>query len=181
MNLDSFLEEYNSLKARLADMKDNLGDELSGQIANKMFGGLFQKHPQLVGFLFTGYTPFFNDGEECTYSVYLRDETVAVTKGSLPFVGYELDEDMQTALKQAGIDIDTVETVDLDYELESDWRKRSLLEDESGRYAIRKDVEEAVGAAEEFFKDFMPDHSQFCVLKTPSGVITMFREECQHE
>lgn len=180
MNLDSFLQEYTSLKNRLAEMKNNNFDDLANQVAEKMFGEVFRVYPQLVGFSFLGYTPYFNDGDECVYRVYLLDEGVAVTKGSLDLQGECLNDSLEAALKSAGFDLDTVEGVSLLYNRDQPWQERERLEKETGREALRRDVEAAVNAAEEFFKDFLPDHSQFSVIRGQEG-LTMLREDLDHE
>jgi len=51
----------------------------SEKLISKGFKEIFKKHPDLQSFSWTQYTPYFNDGDECTFSantesIYINDE-----------------------------------------------------------------------------------------------------------
>lgn len=51
-------------------------DQLNDLIFKMVVSSLFEEHPTLKKFSFTGYTPTFNDGEECTFTLGLDYPTV---------------------------------------------------------------------------------------------------------
>lgn len=63
------LKELNkSIKARMEEVSKMIKDE--GQKALKAaFDEVFKKYPELHGVVWTQYTPYFNDGEECEFRV----------------------------------------------------------------------------------------------------------------
>jgi|SRR5690606_7729253 len=56
------------LKAKYQAIKKEM--EENGKSALKeVFSIFFEKHPEIKGIVWTQYTPYFNDGEACTFSV----------------------------------------------------------------------------------------------------------------
>ena len=63
MNLEALKEKQNEiskLKAEAQQMASDAFDEFCKQI--------FEKHPKIESFGWTQYTPYFNDGDTCTFS-----------------------------------------------------------------------------------------------------------------
>lgn len=56
-------------KTQIAELRQTLLEE-----SQSLFGGaakeFFAEYPELESFSFTAYTPYFCDGDECTYSVH---------------------------------------------------------------------------------------------------------------
>lgn len=59
------LEELKALKKQYQDALSSFGKEALAGI----FKPLFDEHPTLTAIRWTQYTPFFNDGETCTFGV----------------------------------------------------------------------------------------------------------------
>lgn len=66
--LDELLSGYNALEAELLERKRHLSETLRPKF-QEAFTQFFERHPKLEAIKFTAYTPYFNDGEECVYSV----------------------------------------------------------------------------------------------------------------
>lgn len=65
MNSAELVKQYGeSKKILMAQLKENFGAEIKQ---------LFVKHNQVHHIRFSAYTPYFNDGEPCTYSVNYYD------------------------------------------------------------------------------------------------------------
>lgn len=60
-------DSYNKTRDKIAALLDEARVE-----AKKLFTEeskqLFEEHPKLIGFRYSQYTPYFNDGDECTFS-----------------------------------------------------------------------------------------------------------------
>lgn len=67
--------ERDTLTARIKDAATSLFTDASKD--------LFEKHPKLNSFSWTQYTPYFNDGEPCEFSVYKDYITVTDTDGNV--------------------------------------------------------------------------------------------------
>jgi len=60
-NFTNLIERYEAARAALmAEGKDAI---------EKEFQAIFERHPELTVIKWTQYTPYFNDGEECVFSV----------------------------------------------------------------------------------------------------------------
>jgi hypothetical protein len=67
MNEQTLLEQYNDFKAKVQELKDQL--KVTGEkFMVENFKTIFEKYPKLQSVRWTAYTPWFNDGEPCTYS-----------------------------------------------------------------------------------------------------------------
>src|SRR5688572_30748584 len=60
------LKELNELKAAYETALREKGQE----IIKVAFRDMFEKHPDLISLRWTQYTPYFNDGDACTFSVH---------------------------------------------------------------------------------------------------------------
>lgn len=66
MLIDRVREAEKALKEAMDKIKDS--DVMD------VFRPVFEKHPELESFSWSQYTPYFNDGEECTFHVRDIDE-----------------------------------------------------------------------------------------------------------
>lgn len=61
MNIDD-------IKTQFADLRKQVQEGFNAKLLEAL-QPLFDKYPKLESLSFTVYTPYFNDGEECTYQV----------------------------------------------------------------------------------------------------------------
>jgi len=61
-------EKIEALKAKVAELNKQVREE-SQRLLNEGFTEVFEKYPKLLSFSWNQYTPYFNDGDECTFSV----------------------------------------------------------------------------------------------------------------
>lgn len=80
------MEILEKIKTQIAEF-DAKRKDLLASLKNEfapMVAPLFEKHPKIKSFQWNQYTPYFNDGEECTFSVNIDYPTVN---------GYNEDDD----------------------------------------------------------------------------------------
>ncbi len=65
MNLDKIKELRASLEAKQKEFNDLMRVEFQNGTKE-----LFEENPGLESFSFRGYSPYFNDGEECVFSAH---------------------------------------------------------------------------------------------------------------
>lgn len=68
-------EELKQMNAELEELKKAHLEKSKG-IFTSVAAQLFAKHPALQSFGWTQYTPYFNDGEECTFSAHTSDPEI---------------------------------------------------------------------------------------------------------
>ena len=61
-------EKIEALKAKVAELNKQVREE-SQRLLNEGFAEIFEKYPKLLSFSWNQYTPYFNDGDECTFRV----------------------------------------------------------------------------------------------------------------
>ena len=61
-------EKIEALKAKVAELNKQVREE-SQRLLNEGFTEVFAKYPKLLSFSWNQYTPYFNDGDECTFRV----------------------------------------------------------------------------------------------------------------
>ncbi len=66
--MSALLKELKDKTAEINQIKSNLVKELQPKFKD-LFMPLFDKYSDLIGVRWTQYTPYFNDGEECIFSV----------------------------------------------------------------------------------------------------------------
>lgn len=66
MNEKSLLEQYNDFKGKVQELKDQL-KQTGEKFMVENFKTIFSKYPTLQSVSWTAYTPWFNDGEPCTF------------------------------------------------------------------------------------------------------------------
>ena len=65
---DEMLTEFETMKAELLKRQVELSVSIRPKF-HEAFALIFKRHPKLENITFTAYTPYFNDGDECVYSV----------------------------------------------------------------------------------------------------------------
>jgi len=68
-------EELNKFKEQIDSLRKQI-QETGEQFLIKNFKEIFKKHPYLTEVSWTGYTPYFNDGETCYYSSCHKDPEI---------------------------------------------------------------------------------------------------------
>lgn len=66
--MNELVEEVNRMSKEIEAKKKELVDVLKPKF-QEMFLPFFTKYPFVVGFQWQQYTPYFNDGDECTFRV----------------------------------------------------------------------------------------------------------------
>lgn len=61
-------EKIEALKTKVAELNKQVREE-SQRLLNEGFAEVFAKYPKLISFSWNQYTPYFNDGDECTFRV----------------------------------------------------------------------------------------------------------------
>jgi len=70
LRVEAFTEKYEA--ARSAMLKE------AGEAAKDFFSAIFEQFPDVVSFGWTQYTPYFNDGETCEFSVNSYAESIYI-------------------------------------------------------------------------------------------------------
>lgn len=60
-NLDTLISEFDAAKKEFANRAQSFMKEA--------FKKVFDNHPEITAFVWTQYSPYFNDGEECVFGV----------------------------------------------------------------------------------------------------------------
>jgi hypothetical protein len=68
MNFEQKLKELKEKQSKISDIKKEVVD-LSSSIFEDFYKYIFEKYPKLESFGWSQYTPYFNDGDTCIFSV----------------------------------------------------------------------------------------------------------------
>lgn len=82
MTLDNIKENIEQLNAEMENLKAEYTKKVSALVAG-IFKAAQAEDPRLKFITFTGYVPFFNDGDECTYSSNAGDCDLNGFEGSI--------------------------------------------------------------------------------------------------
>jgi hypothetical protein len=105
-------EKLETLKAQLRELKLQFMTE-SQRLFSEAATELFDKYPTIESFSWTQYTPYFNDGDECTFRVNEYEPDITLVDGT-ELVGYDLPDDA-TDVHAASSEIeDFVGSIDTD-------------------------------------------------------------------
>lgn len=74
-------EELKQMNAELEELK-KIHLEKSKSMFTKISKMLFDKHPKLESFGWRQYTPYFNDGDECTFSAHTDEPDINDINGN---------------------------------------------------------------------------------------------------
>jgi hypothetical protein len=69
--------EFKDLKKQMANAKKTM-QETAQRLFTEMSADLFKKHPNLLSFAWQQYTPYWNDGDTCTFSALTEYPTVTI-------------------------------------------------------------------------------------------------------
>lgn len=125
MSLKNLTEKMNALQEQIkAEAR---------KLLQKEFEGFFDKHPNVLGFTWTQYTPYFNDGEPCEFSRHEFRVVFDTEKGRQAVEEGDLDPEAE--------DNDIYEM----YELYRRWNPKTR-ESEEGNYGPFPEDNEAICA-----------------------------------
>lgn len=83
-------EKYQALRGQMNALLEQIKNT-GGDAFKDMSAELFEAHPLLDGFRWRQYTPYFNDGDECTFSARTSDPECAFTDTQDSDDGYDYD------------------------------------------------------------------------------------------
>ena len=83
------------------------------------YNEVFKKYPNIESFSWTQYTPYFNDGDECTFSAQTEYPQLTFTDGTEIDINYESGDDMRCEVAK---EIAAVETLLAQFD-ESDYKE----------------------------------------------------------
>ena len=63
---------YKELKKQVEDAKKEM-KKTAKAVFTEASEAIFEKYPQLLSYRWTQYTPYWNDGDTCTFSAYVDD------------------------------------------------------------------------------------------------------------
>jgi len=66
---DRLMEELERLAKEIEDMKTAYQEKARSALSDVVFPDFFKAHPEIKVIYWTQYTPYFNDGEPCVFSV----------------------------------------------------------------------------------------------------------------
>lgn len=62
------MNKIQAISQRMADLRKEMS-EMGQESIFDLFKDFFAKHPEITGIQWSQYTPYFNDGEPCVFSV----------------------------------------------------------------------------------------------------------------
>lgn len=150
-------EQYRSALEKIATAKAE-AKELAKDAFAEMTAALFGGYPLLESFSWKQYTPYFNDGDPCTFSARVEDQECIAINGE---DGYEISEDC-------------------DYkEVNGKWERRGF--DESELHPLYKAQKAACEllcqVSHEQLEEMFGDHAKITVHR--NGTVEV--EECSHD
>ena len=91
MNKETIQEKFESFKKQVEDLRMQL-QKTGEQFLIEHFKETFAKYPNLKQVQWTQYTPYFNDGEECTFSSNHQWAEIEGIDGELDYNSKEYKE-----------------------------------------------------------------------------------------
>jgi hypothetical protein len=79
MNYEDILAKKAEAEKVVRGLRKQLKDT-GGKFLVEIFAHLFEKYPKVKGYTWNQYTPYFNDGDECTFRCCYDDGSVIVEK-----------------------------------------------------------------------------------------------------
>ncbi len=96
---ESAMEEYKAARAELERMR-KAAVSVCANAFKEVLQETFDKHPWVESVSFTQYTPYFNDGDECTFSVHAYYDALYINSESFYDAGYRYDPKNRTMSKE---------------------------------------------------------------------------------
>lgn len=91
MNTETIKEKFESFKKQVEDLRMQL-QKTGEKFLLEHFKDTFSKYPNLKQVQWTQYTPYFNDGEECTFSSNHQWAEIEGIDGELDYNSKEYKE-----------------------------------------------------------------------------------------
>lgn len=73
------IEQYKEAMKKIAEAREQ-AKNIAKDVFAEVSGTLFEKHPEMQSFSWTQYTPYFNDGDECIFSVRCDQECININR-----------------------------------------------------------------------------------------------------
>lgn len=154
------LEELKAMKEEFAELKKAHLEKSKAMFTN-ICSKLFEKHPKLESFGWRQYTPYFNDGEECTFSAHTDEPDINDINGYDVNFGDEMINDYSVERDPVTKQCPRIKNPDYDTELNS----------------AHKDVKEFLDNIDDsVLRDLFGDHVQVKVTKSGTEV-----EDYEHD
>jgi hypothetical protein len=160
------IEQLKSFRKRREELEKEIKDT-GKRLFKEAVETIFEEHPKLVAFSWTQYTPYFNDGDACTFSAHTDD----------PYIQFGDEEDLNEYHFR-----DSDRVCDGEEEV-TDWRgrtvkqtkykwvKRQVTEEESSKHAAHKALGEFLGLfCSDDYEAMFGDHVSVIVTKKDNGV-----------
>ena len=163
-NLDNVLVDYKKHVEEMVALRKQVSEKIKNSM-NGMFKEFFKNNPEFVYVTWTQYTPYFNDGEACEFSVH---DKWFVTKKSLARY-HDIDENSEDFEDMEFITGWAAEEAAVYMSSYSDTGKDTFIEDygpERGPvvYEEARRLEKILDQIpEEIYLDAFGDHSQITI------------------
>ena len=153
--------------------------ELARQSLDAAYADIFQRFPQVEALKFVGYTPYFNDGDECVYSVGSVEAKInRTTPVDMTCKGYSCQFTIttETFCPNCGTKQPTVaERLDI-------WDGQYSLKNEHPALSEAiKDLSSALSKLDEEVKQIYGDHAETVITFVDGAVVTTTGDFSDHE
>jgi hypothetical protein len=157
-------EAITALQSKVAELNKQIREE-SQNLLNVEFTKVFEKYPKLNSFTWNQYTPYFNDGDECTFHVN--------PDSLIPDFSDESGEDHDYEYDKGDSKWDKVSKKYIDLPVSDEKKLNNEAYDEiySTIAAIDNDTMKAIYG----------DHVEVTVSKKADGSLKVATEEHEHE
>jgi len=177
----TIVQEYLEFMKKFEASKKEYLDKMRGSFHQEVFAETFAKVPSLKQIQWEQYTPYFNDGDECVFSVRDRVYSSSDTRYNSSYRLEELDKD-ETGEPEAGAwSIDGYSGFKIPDDTDSSWIKERyeshLQHVTKEEYAALHDLETILSQLpKELYRDYFGEHST--VRVTRDSIET---EEYEHD
>lgn len=140
------MSKIKELQKKMKDLKSELKKE--GKVALKAaFKELFEKHPVLLAVQWEQYTPYFNDGDSCTFGVNEMYPVFTLTEAQQKLIAEDLSDDEDDAQM-------IIDQLLYDY---GKLKGTMTAEQKAANKALTKLVKD-LGSMDDTFEDIFGDH-----------------------
>lgn len=179
-NTEKLYKEMREMESALSKMQNEFQEKMR-KLFTDMTEQFFVETPKIKAVVWDQYTPYFNDGEECTFSVH-----------DVYFLTEELDEeDLQSAYNYEEASFNYNASTDAiasnkdyakrfpssaAYYLKEAAEMEALLAEDDGTIDRCASMARVIGANEDLMRAIFDDHVTVYVTQAKS-----FTEECDHD
>lgn len=75
--MEDLIKNFRNIQKKYNEEKVRAANQLSDGI-HEYLKPIFEQYPNIDNLAFTAYTPYFNDGDVCTYSVHSYEDSIYV-------------------------------------------------------------------------------------------------------